>query len=83
LADHPEYTVMQAFRGSAELTRGKKMDLFKFILSFFPWLLLVAVTFGLAIFYVGPYFSTSEAVYYNRLVYDAEGVLPEPPSEIL
>ena len=83
LADHPEYSVMQAFRRSAELTKGKKMDLFKFILSFFPWFLLVAVTFGLAILYVGPYYSTSVAVYYNRLVYDAEGVLPEPPGKIL
>jgi uncharacterized membrane protein len=83
LADHPDYSVMQAFRRSAELTQDKKMDLFKFILSFFPWLLLVAVTLGLGILYVGPYFSTSVAVYYNRLVFDAEGVLPEPPGEII
>lgn len=79
LADHPDMPVLQAFRRSSELTRGRKMDLFNFHLSFIPWFLLVPITLGLAIFYVAPFYSSSLAVYYNRLVYQEEGMVPDAP----
>jgi uncharacterized membrane protein len=79
LADHPDMPVLQAFRRSSELTNGRKMDLFNFHLSFIPLFLLIPITLGLAIFYVAPLYSSSLAVYYNRLIYQEEGVVPDAP----
>jgi uncharacterized membrane protein len=56
------------------------MDLFNFHLSFIPLFLLVPITLGLAIFYIAPLYSSSLAVYYNRLIYQEEGVVPDAPS---
>lgn len=79
LADHPDMPVLQAFRRSSELTNGRKMDLFNFHLSFIPLFLLIPISLGLAIFYVAPLYSSSLAVYYNRLIYQEEGVVPDAP----
>lgn len=37
------------------------------MLSFFGWYLLCALTFGIALVYVAPYVSVSEALYYEEL----------------
>lgn len=62
LAEHPEMSAKEALNRSIEIMEGHKMAYFILNLSFIPWILLVAVTFGLAILYVAPYM---EAVYVN------------------
>ena len=52
---------------SKEMMYGYKWDYFVFMLSFFGWYLLCALTLGIALVYVGPYVSVSEALYYEEL----------------
>lgn len=67
LRDHPEYTATQAITESRRLMNGYKWKYVLFTLSFLGWFLLTAFTFGLAWFFVGPYFSAAQAVFYDEL----------------
>lgn len=67
LADHPDMTVGQAFEGSKQLMRGRKMDLFLLKLSFLGWYLLSAVTLGIAALAVNPYVHMAEAAFYRNI----------------
>ncbi|MDR3209188.1 MAG: DUF975 family protein [Oscillospiraceae bacterium] len=67
LAEHPELSAMEALNASKELTQGHKMDIFVLGLSFILWGLLVSVTFGLAIIYVGPYVQATMTNCYYKL----------------
>ena len=67
MADHPKMDPGEAQRKSMEMTDGHKMDIFVLQLSFIPWYLLCAVTFGLATIYVAPYVSATMALYYEEL----------------
>lgn len=53
----------EAVTMSKKLMQGHKGDLFVLNLSFILWILLSAVTFGLAMVFVTPYILTSEAIY--------------------
>lgn len=53
----------EAVTMSNKLMQGHKGDLFVLNLSFILWILLSAVTFGLAMVFVTPYILTSEAIY--------------------
>lgn len=57
----------QALRYSCAITKGHIKDVFVFELSFIPWYLASAFTFGLAFFYVFPYLETSRALVYQWL----------------
>lgn len=52
---------------SKEMMDGYKWDYFVFGLSFILWILLVMITFGIAIIYVAPYMSIANALYYEEL----------------
>lgn len=52
---------------SKKMMYGHKMDYFMFVLSFFGWLLLSALTFGILLIWVSPYISVSEMLYYEEL----------------
>ena len=65
--DHPEMTKTQAITASRKMMDGHKMDLFVLELSFIGWILLSCLTFGLLLFYVGPYMSATEAAFYEKL----------------
>ena len=67
LAENPDMTAREALRESKRITKGHKMDLFVLSLSFFGWLLLVSITCGLAIIYVGPYMNATMANAYNKI----------------
>lgn len=69
LAD-PEYSNLEnvpVLKESFRLMKGYKMDFFVFGLSFLGWMLLVAITFGIAAIYVLPYMTTANALYYENL----------------
>ena len=67
MKDHPEMSGTDAITASRKMMNGHKMDLFVLQLSFIGWILLSCLTFGLLLFYVGPYMSATEAAFYEKL----------------
>ncbi len=65
--DNPNLSPIQARELSRRMTYGFKGDLFVLDLSFFLWYILVGLTFGLALFYVGPYVWCTDAMCYENL----------------
>ena len=49
------------------MTEGHKMELFILGLTFIGWIFVVAITFGIAAIWVGPYIQTTFANAYNSL----------------
>lgn len=77
--DYPNLKPSEAIKLSRKIVTGNRTELFVYELSFIPWYMLVAVTFGLANIYVIPYKSTCDALYYEnfRLRALAEGRIVE------
>lgn len=70
LAENPEMTREEAFAQSRQMMSGNKWYAFVLDLSFFGWMLLSALTFGiLNIFYVRPYMDAAHAALYEELRY--------------
>ena len=67
IADNPGISGMAAIKKSKEMMRGHKWELFVLGLSFFWWILLIVITFGLAAIYVVPYMHATTANYYEKL----------------
>lgn len=68
LADNPSISREEAFRMSADMMRGNKWKAFVLDLSFFGWMILSALTFGLlGIFWVDPYIHATGAELYLEL----------------
>ena len=75
MCDYPNLKPSEAIKLSKKIVRGNRSELFWLDLSFIPWYLLCAITFGIAGVYVMPYFLTVRALYYEnfRLRAIAEG----------
>ena len=67
MADDKKLTAGEAQKKSIELMNGHKMDYFILQLSFFPWLLLVGLTLGFALIYVGPYMQLTLTAFYDKI----------------
>jgi len=68
LADQPDVSARKALKLSMRLMRGHKRRLFVLGLSFIGWFLLSALTLGiLYVVYVGPYYYTTLAGFYEEL----------------
>lgn len=67
MLENPDMDIMTAIRESQKMMDGHKMEYFVLDLSFIPWLLLVAVTFGIASLWVSPYMQITMVNYYNVL----------------
>ena len=67
LCEYPDMAPMDCIRASKAMMKGRRWELFVLNLSFILWYLLVVVTFGIAIIYVGPYVSVTLANYYHRI----------------
>lgn len=66
--DNPSLSPMEAIKESKKIMYGHKMELFKLHLSFLGWILLSVITLNiLNIFYVGPYYKTAIALYYEEI----------------
>lgn len=87
LADCPNVTAREALKISMRITRGHKLDIFIFVLSFFGWFILSAFTFGIVgIIFANPYFMTADAGLYvelrqkaldeGRITYEELGMKP-------
>ena len=65
LAENPDLTVSEAFGMTKKIMDGNKMDTFILDLSFFPWILLAAMTCGiLSVVYVAPYMALTNTELY-------------------
>ena len=69
--DNPELDHKQARDLSKRMTDGFKLDLLVMELSFFFWIMLVLLTFGIAYIYVAPYMQCTTAMYYENLKHNA------------
>lgn len=58
----------EAITRSKQMMQGHKWELFVLDLSFLGWYLLVAITFGLAAFYVTPYHTATRAAFYRGII---------------
>lgn len=65
--DNPNLTPMEAINKSQQMMRGHKMDLFLIMLGMMGWILLSFITFGIAIFWIIPYYDTVFAKFYLEL----------------
>ncbi|HAE0521168.1 MULTISPECIES: DUF975 family protein [unclassified Exiguobacterium] len=80
LRDEPSIGILEAITRSRQLMDGHKMEAFLLFLSFIGWALLVIVTLGLAVLWVGPYFSVTLAKFYDRVRGEQA---PEPTSDFV
>lgn len=69
LADNPNFTPREALRHSAEIMQGNKWRLFCLHLSFFGWMILSVLTFGIALAWVYPYQQATMAAFYEDIKY--------------
>lgn len=67
IGEYPDLDMRECLNLSKRIMHGHKWELFVFQLSFLLWGLLVTVTCGIALIYVGPYISVAEAAYYDHV----------------
>ncbi len=68
LEDHPDLSPTEAITLSRRMMNGQKMNAFVLDLSFLGWLILSAVSLGLAgVFYVNPYKAGTDAAFYEAV----------------
>ena len=63
-ADHPEMGAWKAIGVSFHLMRKRKFKFMCLELSFLGWFVFVVITFGIAGFWIIPYFNTSLSIFY-------------------
>lgn len=67
LAENKGMGAREAINRSKAMMHGHKMDLFVLGLSFIGWMLLGAVTLGIAYIWVMPYMNATYVNFYNRI----------------
>ena len=70
LNEYPNLHANEAITKSRKLLDGHKWELVKLFLSFIGWLLLVIVTFGIAVFYVEPFYEVTFGEFFAKLIKD-------------
>lgn len=84
LADNPELKYNGAIERSMKLMRGHKWQFFVLCLSFIGWILLCILTFGIGFLWLGPYYQTTMAAFYEDLLAEeAAEISPEPVADAL
>ena len=68
IADNPQIDGLQAIRRSKQMMRGHKFKLFCLGCRFIGWFLLGVITLGIGFFFVGPYWTTAHAAFYQDLL---------------
>ena len=67
MAENPDISVLDCLRESARIMKGHKMELFILELSFLGWIILTALTCGIAGLFVLPYYSATLANFYLEI----------------
>ena len=65
--NNPDKKLREVLRESADLMRGRKLELFLLKLSFIGWFLLSVLTLGILLLWVLPYYKTTLANYYKHI----------------
>lgn len=63
--DNPNLTAKQIVEESERIMKGQRGKYFSLGLSFFGWILLVIITFGIGIIFLMPYIQISIAIFYE------------------
>lgn len=71
--DFPEMEVLECLRYSRKLMKGHRLQYLYLVFSFFPLVLLGAITCGIGLLYVYPYMDQTLAFYYLDLVHEQNG----------
>lgn len=77
LRDNPDISCNAAIEESMRLMSGHKMDLFILQLSFFGWIVLSLLTLGIGFLWLGPYYQSAQAHFYEDLIRE-KGTFAEP-----
>ena len=77
LAENKGKPAMECINESKRMTEGHKMELFVLALSFIGWILLSAITFGIAAIWAVPFMNAAFANAYRSL----KPVVEEPAFE--
>jgi uncharacterized membrane protein len=77
IADNPEIDGVQAMRKSKEMMRGHRWKLFCFGCRFIGWFFLCLLSLGIGFFWLGPYWMTGKAAFYQDLLTAPETVTVE------
>lgn len=67
VADNPELTATEVIKKSWNLTKGYKMDIFIFGLSFIGWAMLAPLTLGILYIWLMPYMIVATTLFYEEL----------------
>jgi uncharacterized membrane protein len=67
LADNPNLSHKRVLQLSQQMTAGEKWDIFILDLSFLGWYILGAMFFGIGVFFVQPYYDSTNAELYLKL----------------
>lgn len=62
---HPEMRAFNILQLSKKIMQGRKWELFCLELSFFGWILVGIITFGIGFFYVGPYMQAATTKFFE------------------
>lgn len=83
LAENKGKSAKECIQESIEMTNGHKMELFVLSLSFIGWVLLGAITLGIAYIWIAPYMQVTYTNAYHSLKPVVEApVIEEPASEV-
>ena len=67
MLDDEKIGITDAMKKSREMMNGHKWEYFVLILSFFGWMFLGILTFGILLFWVVPYMNVTTCNFYNQL----------------
>ena len=67
MSDNPQLSAFEALTQSKLMMFGYKWELFRLWLSYLGWFLLGVLTLGIAFLWVGPYYNTAMANFYQDL----------------
>jgi uncharacterized membrane protein len=77
ISDNPGIDGLEALRKSKEMMRGYKGKLFCLACRFIGWFFLCLLTLGIGFLWLGPYWMTSKAAFYQDLLAKPERVAGE------
>lgn len=75
IINNGDYTAIEALKESWRITKGHALDFLLFNLTFIGWLIVVMITGGLAILWVGPYYITATSYFYTDLLSEKKEIL--------
>ena len=67
LVDEPQLTTMELLKKSTSMMKGQKKRCFFLGLSFFPWVFLYFLSFGIAVLWIMPYIKMTFTYFYLEL----------------